>query len=126
MFGRRDRGLHAEDAVMIPLRYDENTGEPVEPKRGRARRHKEYSIHESTGGVCQPVLKSDAHLSQAGKFIKTRWVEVNRSAVRSRFVARGFAHGDPREDLFAETPPLLAARMGLSLVASTLTSHVDP
>ena len=40
-------------------------------------------------------------------------------------MARGFAHGDPREDLFAETPPLFAARMGLSLAASTKSSHVD-
>ncbi len=38
--------------------------------------------------------------------------------VRSRFVAQEFASGDPREDLFAGTPPLFASRLVVSTTAS--------
>ena len=61
------------------------------------------------GGVCEPVLKSDAQLSQPGKFSKTRWVEVNRSeqkcsqesvrgaGIRSRRSTRRPVRGDPTD-----------------------------
>ena len=55
--------------------------------------------------------------------IGTRWIDVNKGDqtkpnLRSRLVAQEFAAGDPREDLFAGTPPLFAARMLVSQVVS--------
>ena len=38
--------------------------------------------------------------------------------MRCRFVAQEFAQGDPRDDLFAGTPPLFAARLVVSLAAT--------
>ena len=56
---------------------------------------------------------------RAGKFVKTRWVQtVKGDDVRCRLVAQEFAHGDPREDLFAGTPPLFAARLLVSRTAT--------
>ena len=55
-----------------------------------------------------------------GKFVKTRWVQTAKGdEVRCRFVAQEFAKGDPREDLFAGTPPLFAARLLVSRTASS-------
>ena len=54
------------------------------------------------------------------KFIKIRWVEVAKAdAVSCRFVGQEFASQDPREDLFAGTPPLHAARMVVPIAATT-------
>ena len=55
-----------------------------------------------------------------GKFVKTRWVQTAKGdEVRCRFVAQEFAKGDPREDLFAGTPPLFSARLLVSRTASS-------
>ena len=55
-----------------------------------------------------------------GKFVKTRWDQtVKGDDVRCRLVAKEFAKGDPREDLFAGTPPLFAAKMVVSRTASS-------
>ena len=60
---------------------------------------------------------------QEGKFIGVRWVDVNKGTkevpkVRSRLVGQEFAHGERRDDLYAPTPPLAAARFLLSTCAS--------
>ena len=50
--------------------------------------------------------------------VKARWVKtVKGEEVRCRFVAQELAGGDPRDDLFAGTPPLFAARLLVSLAA---------
>ena len=57
--------------------------------------------------------------------IRTRWVEtVKGDEVRCRFVAREFAKGDPRDDLFASTPPLFLAKLLVSLAATLRPSSV--
>ena len=49
-----------------------------------------------------------------GKLIRTRWVRTMKGQeVRSRFVAQEFAHGDPRDGLFASPPPPRCFRQGL-------------
>ena len=69
--------------------------------------------------VYDVVPKWQAEQDTEGKYIKTRWVEIMKNdEVRSRFVACEIAAGDPREDLFAGTPPLHAARMLLSMCAT--------
>ena len=48
-----------------------------------------------------------------------RWVDTNKGDAkspnyRSRLVAQEFARGEHRDDLFAGTPPLSAARLMIS------------
>jgi len=57
------------------------------------------------------------------KLIGTTWVDTNKGTkelpdVRSRLCAQEFAKDDPRDDLFAATPPLLGVKLILSLGAS--------
>lgn len=55
-----------------------------------------------------------------GKFVKTRWAPIEKGGdERCRFVAQEFTTGDPREELFIETPCLFAARLLLSTTASS-------
>lgn len=95
--------------------FDENTGEkldPVEVKKGDARELEKLRSQQ----VYDHVPRSEA---KEGKLIRTRWVRVNKgSEVRCRFVAQEFASGDPRDDLFASTPPLFSARLVVSLAAT--------
>ena len=68
-------------------------------------------------GVFEYVNRGEA---KKGKLVKTRWVQTNKGEqVRCKFVAQEFAHGDPRDDLFASTPPLFAARLVVSMAATT-------
>ncbi len=63
--------------------------------------------------------RDEAMKDEGGKFVKTRWVQTEKGdEVRCRLVAQEFAHGDPRDDLFAGTPPLFAARLLVSRAAS--------
>ena len=66
------------------------------------------------------VPREDAMQDCTVKFVKTRWVQTAKGdEVRCMFVAQEFAKGDPREDLFAGTPPLFAARLLLSRTVSS-------
>ena len=60
--------------------------------------------------------------------IGTRWVDVDKNPggppqVRPRLVAKEFAHGAAREDLFAGTPPLMTLKLLLALLASSEGVH---
>jgi hypothetical protein len=70
--------------------------------------------------VYRLVLKTEA---KQGKIVKVKWVRTNKGAktapeVRCRLVAMEFGFNEPREDLFAGTPPLFAMKLLLSLIAS--------
>jgi hypothetical protein len=70
--------------------------------------------------VYRLVLKTEA---TQGKIAKVKWVRTNMRAktapeVRCRLVAMEFGFDEPREDLFAGTPPLFAMKLLLSLIAS--------
>ena len=97
---------------------DENTGRKLDPllvKKGDDRELAKLRGRE----VYDYAPRGEAKL---GKLIKTRWARSEKGAeVRSRFVAQEFAHGDPRDDLFASTPPLFAARLVVSLAATRRT-----
>ena len=70
------------------------------------------------------IPREDAMQDGTGKFVKTRWVQTAKGdEVRCRFVAQEFAKGDPREDLFAGTPPPFAARLLVSRTASSPESR---
>jgi len=106
--------------------YDEITGMVLDPGKVREGRHLEYEKLKARD-VYSPVLRSEAMTmvkhNLETKFVKTRWVEsVKGEAVRCRFVAQEFAGNDARDDLFAGTPPLFAARMVVSIAATSRTA----
>ena len=73
--------------------------------------------------VHRHVLRSVAQADPEGKFIGVRWVDVNKGTkevpkARSRLVGQEFAHRERRDDLYAPTPPLAAARFLLSTCPS--------
>ena len=74
-------------------------------------------------GVYHYVPRFQAENDPEGKFIGVRWVDTNKGTpevpeVRSRLVGQEYATGPRRDELYAPTPPLAAARLLLSLCAS--------
>ena len=74
-------------------------------------------------GVYHHGPRRVAEADPEGKFIGVRWVDVNKGTkevpeVRSWLVGQEFAHGQRRDDLYAPTLPLAAARYVLSTCAS--------
>ena len=58
------------------------------------------------------VPREEAMQDLEGKIVNTMWVQsVKGVEVRRRLGAQEVAKGDPRENLFAGTPHLLAARL---------------
>jgi len=113
-----------EEATMREslIGIDDNTGEELDPVLIRKARSEEMGGFKEFG-VYEYVLREVAMKDSRGKFIGTRWVDVNKGTrkepnVRSRLVGQEFAHGEVRDDLFAATPPLVASRMLLSTLAS--------
>lgn len=101
----------------------DNTGDMLDPIKVKAAREKELAKFKERG-VYEAILREDAMALEDVKVINTRWVQVVKGdAVRCRVVAKEFAHGDPRDDLFAGTPPLFAARALVSRTASKQTSE---
>ncbi len=74
-------------------------------------------------GFYKYVLREEAQIYPEGRIVGVRWVKVDKGTrekpkVRCRFVAQGFARKGYRDDLFAGTPPLAAAKLTLSELAS--------
>jgi len=112
-----------EEIVRQSLRgIDDVSGKPIDPvliKRAR----QEEMIGFKDFEVYEYVLRKTAERDPEGKFVGTRWVDVNKGTeqtpeVRSRLVGQEFAKGEVRDDLFAATPPLVASRLLLSNLAS--------
>ena len=112
----RPEDLHLPSPQGVDLYYhDENTGQVLEDDLVKAGDAKEVAKLKGRD-VYEYAPRSAA---REGKLVKTRWVRTRKGAeVRSRFVAQEFAAGDPRDDLFASTPPLFAARLIVSLAAT--------
>ena len=109
--------LHDDIGNQYEEHFVENSGKPLDPAKVRRGREKEMrKLHERD--TYEYVLRETARANKEGKFVETRWVEVeNGDEVRCRLVAQEFAAGDPRTDLFAGTPPLFAARLLVALAA---------
>lgn len=101
---------------------DDVSGEWINPNLIKGARRDEmegFKEHK----VYHHVLRAQAAKDTSGKFIGVRWVDHNKGTraepiVRSRLVGQEFANGEHRDDLFAPTPPLAAARFLLSTCAS--------
>jgi hypothetical protein len=120
-----EEGATEESTLQDPMipwdmadQWDEITGKALDLEKVVSGRLKELKKFEERR-VYVHVPRQEALRDEAGKFVKTRWVQtVKGEEVRCRLVAQEFAHGDPREDLFAGTPPLFSARMVVSRTAN--------
>ena len=106
----------AEDEEHV----DSVTGHKLDPELARAAVQKEMRKMMSLK-VYDTISRTEAKTMKNGKWIDTRWVKTlkNINEVRARLVGREFAHGDPRDDLFAGVPPLHLVKLLVSLCAST-------
>ena len=95
--------------------FDEVTGKPLDSEKVKKGEQLEMEKFKSRR-VYECVPRNEVG---NGKLIKTRWVRVKKGEeVRCRLVAQEFATGDPRDDLFASTPPLFSARWIVSMAAT--------
>lgn len=74
------------------------------------RKFKEMQVYEY-------VDEATARRHKEGKIVDATWVD-DRLKQKSRLVAREFARGEERDDLFSPTPSLLATKLLLSECAS--------
>ena len=114
---RDEDDLHEPEDECHANHWHELTGCPLDPHlvmRGRERELKKLEER----AVCERVPRVVAMQDPEGKFVRTRWVEVQKGEeVRCRCDAQEFSAGDPRTDLFAGTPPLFAPRLPVSIAA---------
>ena len=101
---------------------DDVSGKEIDPKLIAEARQEEMDGFKKHH-VYHYVARAKAVTDPEGKFIGVRWVDVNKGTdevpnVRSRLVGQEYAVGPRRDELYAPTPPLAAARMLLSLCAS--------
>ena len=115
---RDEDDLHEPEDECHANHWHELTGCPLDPHlvmRGGERELKKLEER----AVCERVPRAVAMQDPEGKFVRTRWVEVQKGEeVRCRCDAQEFSAGEPRTDLFAGTPPLFANRLLVSMAAT--------
>ena len=126
--------LHCEEVPIRPSEedggfYDDLTWEPLDARGVKIGREKELAKLKARE-VYELVPRSVA-AEKGANVIKTRWVQHQKGQdqngeklVKCRFVGMEFAN-DRRDDLFAGTPPLWAARLLVSKAASRRRSRTS-
>ena len=113
--------LHEPNDHWYNSVLDDVSGDQLDPVLARKGRELEMEKFKARG-VYTHVTRQVAASSGQGKFVKVRWVQTNKGTteapnVRCRLVCQEYASGNPRDDLFAGTPPLTAAKLLVSDVA---------
>jgi len=98
--------------------YDETTWEQLDPQHvaeAEAEEMKRFRDRQ----VYSYVARDEAMRDKEGKFVKTRWVRINKGSklvprVRCRLVAPELAHGKKDDELYAGTPSLSTMKLVLS------------
>jgi len=98
--------------------YDETTWEELDPQHVAAAENEEMKRFRDRD-VYSYVDRSSAMQDREGKFVKTRWVRINKGSrlvprVRCRLVAQELAHGKKGDELYAGTPSLSTMKLLLS------------
>jgi hypothetical protein len=97
--------------------YDENTWEMLDPKlveegeKAELQRFRDMNVYEY-------VPRDQAINDEGGKFVKVKWVRVNKGTtqkplVKCRLVAQELGYGQRMDELFSGTPSLVALRLML-------------
>jgi hypothetical protein len=102
--------------------YDETTWEPLPPEHVAAAEEEEMKRFRDRQ-VYTYVDRASAMTDREGKFVKTRWVRINKGSkrvprVRCRLVACELAHGKKDDELYAGTPSLSTMKLMLSWYCS--------
>ena len=105
------------------------SGERLNPSA--VKQAKEEELHRfEIMRVYSPVPRSQMESDPDGIKIDAKWVVTQKGTpaapiIKARLVAREFAAGDKRDDLFARTPGLNALRYAVSQAATghRATSH---
>jgi hypothetical protein len=104
-------------AVTDMQYFDENTWEELDPKlveegeKAELQRFRDMNVYEY-------VSRDQAINDEGGKFVKVKWVRVNKGTprdpvVKCRLVAQELGYGQRMDELFSGTPSLLALRLAL-------------
>ena len=104
-------------AVTDMQYFDENTWEQLDPKlveegeKVELQRFRDMKVYEY-------VSRDQAINDEGGKFVKVKWVRVNKGTprdpmVKCRLVAQELGYGQRMDELFSGTPSLLALRLAL-------------
>jgi hypothetical protein len=98
--------------------YDETTWEELDPRCVAAAEAEEMKRFRDRQ-VYSYVDRVSAMKDREGKFVKTRWVRINKGSklvprVRCRLVAQELAHGKKDDELYAGTPSLSTMKLLLS------------
>jgi hypothetical protein len=97
--------------------YDENTWEVLDPtlveqgEKAELQRFRDMNVYEY-------VPRDQAITDEGGKFVKVKWVRVNKGTaqnpiVKCRLVAQELGYGQRMDELFSGTPSLVALRLVL-------------
>jgi hypothetical protein len=104
--------------MTVDMQYfDENTWEPLDPKAVE-QGEKEELARFRTMGVYEYVSLDKATNDPEGKFVKVKWVRINKGSrehpqVKCRLVAQELGYGQRMDELFSGTPSLLTLRLVL-------------
>ena len=108
----------AVQQIVTDMQYfDENTWEELDPKlveegeKAELQRFHDMNVYEY-------VSRDQAIHDEGGKFVKVKWVRVNKGTsrdpvVKCRLVAQELGYGQRMDELFSGTPSLLALRLAL-------------
>ena len=80
--------------------------------------------------VYSHVDRSQAMMDETGKFVKVKWVRINKGTkanpkIRCRLVAQELGFGTKDDELFAGTPSMTAVKMILAKMASSHDAGVE-
>jgi len=112
-----------EDGVDKTLAYvDSRTGKTIPETLVKQARKQELTTLKDMG-VSEYATVEEFESEEDAKIIGSTWVDTDRGTpespdVRSRLCGQEFAKGDPRDDIFAATPPLLGAKFLASRCAT--------
>ena len=101
--------------------YGENSWEPLDAKLVVAAEKEEMTRFKKMQ-VYTYVNRQEAEMDDEGKFVKVKWVRVNKGCkmnpkIRCRLVAQELAYGERIDELFAGTPSLSSVKIALHLAA---------
>ena len=107
--------------------YDENTWEELDPTGVAAGERDELERFRKMG-VYDYVTRREAERDAEGKFVKVKWVRVNKGTadepkIRCRLVAQELGYGERIDELFAGTPSLTSVRLALHHTAKGGNDH---
>ena len=97
--------------------FDENSWEPLDNNLVKVGEKEEMDRFKKMG-VYRYVDRRVALNDPDGNFVKVKWVgSMKGNKVRCRLVVQELGYGEKVDELFADTPPLMAVKLALAMTA---------